>query len=33
MMTVTFLVLNAAGELEPDPEYADAGPSVFYRDE
>jgi hypothetical protein len=32
-LNLTSLILNAQGELELDPEYADAGASVFYRSE
>lgn len=33
VLNLSNLVLNAQGELNLDPEYAESGPSVFYRDE
>jgi UDP-N-acetylglucosamine transferase subunit ALG13 len=31
-LELTYLILNAQGQLELDPEYSDAGASVFYRE-
>lgn len=31
-LELTYLILNAQGQLEVDPEYSDAGTSIFYRE-
>jgi uncharacterized protein (DUF2141 family) len=31
-LELTYLILNAQGQLEVDPEYSDAGASIFYRE-
>jgi uncharacterized protein (DUF2141 family) len=31
-LELTYLILNAQGQLELDPEYSDAGASIFYRE-